>query len=180
MKDLNEILKIAIITIFGKLGAAWSVYFSMPAVIGFLAVGFVLGPSVLDIIKVNNVVTTMADIGVIIILFIAGIETDLDQLRRQAKDALLAAVGGVVFPFVLALLLLPIIKYSFAQSLLMGTVLTATSVSITVQVLADMNKLRSKEGATILGAAIADDIMEDTYRLVSDISKIKSLGYAPR
>lgn len=182
MKDLNEILKIAIITIFGKLGAAWSVYFSMPAVIGFLAVGFVLGPSVLDIIKVNNVITTMSDIGVIIILFIAGIETDLDQLRRQAKNALLAAVGGVVFPFVLALLLLPIIKYSFAQSLLMGTVLTATSVSITVQVLADINKLRSKEGATILGAAIADDIMgililTFTLTLVSEGKDINYLSF---
>ena len=101
----------------------------------------------------------MSDIGVIIILFIAGMETDLNQLKRQAKDALLAATGGVVAPFILALLLLPIIKYSFAQSLLMGTVLTATSVSISVQVLAEMNKLRSKEGATILGAAIADDVM---------------------
>ena len=159
MKDMDEILKIAIITIFGKLGAAWSLHFSMPTVIGFLAMGFVLGPSVLGIIEADKVIHTMSDIGVIIILFIAGMETDLNQLKRQAKDALLAATGGVITPFVLALLLLPIIKYSFAQSLLMGTVLTATSVSISVQVLAEMNKLRSKEGATILGAAIADDVM---------------------
>ncbi len=159
MKDMDEILKIAIITIFGKLGAAWSLHFSMPTVIGFLAIGFVLGPSVLGIIEADKVIHTMSDIGVIIILFIAGMETDLNQLKRQAKDALLAATGGVITPFILALLLLPIIKYSFSQSLLMGTVLTATSVSISVQVLAEMNKLRSKEGATILGAAIADDVM---------------------
>ncbi len=159
MKDLDEILKIAIITILGKLGAAWSLSYSMPTVIGFLAVGFVLGPSVLGVIHVDKVIHTMSDIGVIIILFLAGMETDLDQLKRQAKDALLAATGGVLAPFVLSILLLPLIKYSFTQSLLMGTVLTATSVSISVQVLAEMNKLRSKEGATILGAAIADDVM---------------------
>ncbi len=159
MKDLDEILKIAIITIIGKLGAAWSLSFSMPTVIGFLAVGFILGPSVLGIIHADKVIHTMSDIGVIIILFLAGMETDLDQLKRQAKDALLAATGGVTLPFVFALLILPFVKYSFTQSLLMGTVLTATSVSISVQVLAEMKKLRSKEGATILGAAIADDVM---------------------
>ncbi len=159
MKDLDEILKIAIITILGKLGAAWSLSYSMPTVIGFLAVGFILGPSVLGIIHVDKVIHTMSDIGVIIILFLAGMETDLNQLKKQAKDALLAAIGGVVTPFLLSILLLPLIKYSFTQSLLMGTVLTATSVSISVQVLAEMNKLRSKEGATILGAAIADDVM---------------------
>ena len=159
MKDLDEILKIAIITILGKLGAAWSLYFAMPTVIGFLAIGFILGPSVLGIIHADKVIHTMSDIGVIIILFLAGMETDLDQLKKQAKDALLAAAGGVLMPFALSVLLLPFIKYSFTQSLLMGTVLTATSVSISVQVLAEMNKLRSKEGATILGAAIADDVM---------------------
>ncbi len=159
MKDLDEILKIAIITILGKLGAAWSLYFAMPTVIGFLAIGFILGPSVLGIIHADKVIHTMSDIGVIIILFLAGMETDLEQLKRQAKDAFLAATGGVLMPFILSVLLLPFIKYSFTQSLLMGTVLTATSVSISVQVLAEMNKLRSKEGATILGAAIADDVM---------------------
>ena len=156
---MDNILKIAIITILGKLSAGWAASLSFPTVIGFLLVGFVLGPSVLGVIESDEVIHTMADIGVIILLFMAGMETDLKQMRRQAKDALLTATGGVIVPFVLSVIFLPLVHYSFTQSIFMGTVLTATSVSITVQVLAEMNKLRSKEGVTILGAAIADDVM---------------------
>jgi Kef-type K+ transport system membrane component KefB len=106
------------------------------------------------------VVRDFADVGVILLMFVAGLETDLAEMRRVGKVAFWAAFGGVVLPMAggiatAVLFGLPL----YWEAIFIGTILTATSVSISAQTLMEIGALRSREGATILGAAVIDDVM---------------------
>ena len=106
------------------------------------------------------VVRDLADVGVILLMFVAGLETDLAEMRRVGKVAFWAAFGGVVLPMAggiatAVLFGLPL----YWEAIFIGTILTATSVSISAQTLMELGALRSREGATILGAAVIDDVM---------------------
>src|SRR6185436_10274819 len=104
--------------------------------------------------------TDLADLGVILLMLVAGLETDLDQMRKVGTAAFWSATGGVVLPMIggiatAAAFGMPV----FWTGIFVGTILTATSVSISAQVLMELGVLRSKEGSTILGAAVIDDVM---------------------
>jgi len=106
------------------------------------------------------VVQDLADVGVILLMFVAGLETDVDEMRRTGHVAFWSAAGGVVLPMAggiatAAAFGMPI----FWEAIFVGTILTATSVSISAQTLMELGVLRSKEGSTILGAAVIDDVM---------------------
>jgi monovalent cation:proton antiporter-2 (CPA2) family protein len=101
----------------------------------------------------------MSEIGVLLLMFIAGLETDLAQLRKNWKSAFAVAIGGIVLPFFGGLGVGEWFGFAYHNALFLGVVLSATSVSISVQVLKEMNKLNSPEGTTILGAAVVDDIL---------------------
>ncbi|MRN54325.1 cation:proton antiporter [Paenibacillus monticola] len=156
---MEFIFYLVLILLFTKLAGDLSVRLGQPAVLGKLIVGIVLGPAVLGWIQEGEFIHYMSEIGVLLLMFIAGLETDLDQLRKNWKSAFAVAVGGIVLPFFGGLAIGELFGFAYYNALFMGVLLSATSVSISVQVLKDMNKLNSREGSTILGAAVVDDIL---------------------
>ncbi|MBN6204831.1 cation:proton antiporter [Ralstonia pickettii] len=153
------ILYLAIIIIAAKIAGAITVRFGQPAVLGELIVGVLLGPSVLGLIEESDLLGTFSTIGVILLMFIAGLETDLQEFKRSAKSATLVGLGGIIFPLFLGYMVGMMMDLSTLQAWFLGVMLSATSVSISVQSLKEMNQLRTPEGTTILGAAVLDDVV---------------------
>lgn len=153
------IFQLAIILLASKIAGDLSVRLKQPSVLGKLLIGIVLGPTVLGLITDTEILKEISQIGVILLMFIAGLETDLDEFKRTGKASTFVGVGGIVVPFVLGYFAGTFMNLSSIQSSFLGLLLSATSVSISVQVLKEMNKLKSREGATILGAAVIDDIL---------------------
>lgn len=153
------LLHLALILIFAKVGSSLSLKLKMPPVLGMLIIGIILGPSGFDIVKTDIVISYLAKIGVIMLLFSAGLETDIKKMKSQGKISLFTALGGVIIPFVLGYFTALFFGKDHYNATLVGTVLTATSVSVTVMTLIDMKRLHSPEGTSILGAAIIDDII---------------------
>jgi Kef-type K+ transport system membrane component KefB len=131
----------------------------MPAVLGELLAGILLGPSVLGLIRGDALLSGVADLGVLVLMFIAGLETDLVQMRKVGKASTLTALGGVILPFAAGFAVGEALGFGLATSLFLGAVLTATSVSVSVQVLGEAGALRSRIGSVILGAAVLDDVL---------------------
>ena len=131
----------------------------MPAVIGQLLVGIVLGPAMLGWVTSNNFVHIFSEIGVVILMFMAGLESDLDLLKKYLKPATSVALFGVIAPIILVYLLGRIYNFTNEEAIFLGVTFAATSVSISVEVLKELKKLDTKEGTTILGAAVIDDIL---------------------
>ncbi|GAF36812.1 Na(+)/H(+) antiporter [Lentilactobacillus farraginis DSM 18382 = JCM 14108] len=131
----------------------------VPAVIGQILVGIIVGPAVLNWVQLNSILQIFSQIGVVILMFIGGLESNLGLLKKYLRPAVVVAIIGVIFPIVmigaagLAFSLKPF------EAIFVGVVFSATSVSISVEVLRDYQSLDTKEGATILGAAVADDII---------------------
>lgn len=131
----------------------------VPAVLGQLLIGVMVGPSLLGWVQIDTTLNAFANLGVILLMFIAGIETDMQQMRKVGGTAFVSALTGVVVPFVVGTAFALALHYSLPISLFLGTLLTATSVSISAETLKDLKQLTSKEGTTILGAAVIDDVL---------------------
>ncbi len=131
----------------------------VPAVLGQLLIGVMVGPSLLGWVQIDTTLNAFANLGVILLMFIAGIETDMQQMRKVGGTAFVSALAGVVVPFVVGTAFALALHYSLPISLFLGTLLTATSVSISAETLKDLKQLTSKEGTTILGAAVIDDVL---------------------
>ncbi len=157
---------LAIILIFAKAFGLIAKRLNVPSVVGEIIAGIVIGPTVLGFVTANDFLTPMAEIGVILLMFLAGLETDLNELRKVGWAAALIAVFGVFVPLLGGTwLYIAFYKISLLDSMeilkavFLGCVLTATSVSITVQVLREIGHLRGRVGTTIMGAAIIDDVI---------------------
>lgn len=170
MESYDFLLTIAIILISTKLFSLITKKFQMPQVVGALVAGLLLGPAVLNIVKESSFIDNVAELGVIVLMFTAGLETDIKELRNSGKASLVIATIGVLVPlgggFLVAyifnrpgLIASDVASSVFLQNMFIGIILTATSVSITVETLKEMGKLNTKAGNAILGAAIIDDIM---------------------
>lgn len=157
--ESNILINLAIIIFTSKAFGALSKKIKQPPVIGMLLLGIILGPTVFDFIKSGEVISWIAKIGVLLLLFEAGLETDIKRIKDESKQALLPALGGIIFPFIFGYLLTFILIGDQTQSLIVGTIFTATSVSISVMSLLDMRKLKSMEGRCIVNSAIIDDIV---------------------
>ena len=163
----NFLLLLGLIVAAAKAAGWLSLRLGQPAVLGELLAGVVLGPSLLDILHarpfaaeaMGTGVFLLANIGVVLLMFIAGLETDLEQMRRVGRVAATAGVAGVAVPLFLGLAVALPFGFGLQKSIFMGIVLTATSVSITVQTLIELRQLDSKEGTTLLGAAVVDDVI---------------------
>lgn len=131
----------------------------IPAVIGELLIGIIIGPGVLNWVQNSSALSVFANIGVILLMFMAGLESNLAQLRKVLRPALAVAVCGVILPVVLMGGVSLAFGYYFTEALFIGVVFSATSVSISVVVLREFHALDTRAGATILGAAVADDII---------------------
>lgn len=131
----------------------------IPAVIGEIVVGVIVGPAILNLVQLNRLVNTFSEIGVVILMFIGGLESNLQLLKKYLRPAVVVAIIGVIFPVVIMGGVSLFFNFTPFESLFIGVIFSATSVSISVEVLKEFHKLDSKEGATILGAAVADDII---------------------
>jgi Kef-type K+ transport system membrane component KefB len=131
-----------------------------PAVVGELMAGVILGSSVLGVVDSNDeVLHLLAELGVVILLFEIGLETDLRQLMRVGGVSTVVAVVGVALPFGLGYLVCRLLGLENIVAVVAGSTLTATSVGITARVLSDMNRLQEPESRIILGAAVIDDVI---------------------
>lgn len=158
-ETLSMLLPLAVILVGAKAAAQLSTRFGLPAVFGELVLGLVLGPSLLGFIHPNDMFQIMADIGVILLMFMAGLETDVAAMKSVGKASLLTAIGGVVLPLSGGYAVGVAFGLEWHHALFLGVVLTATSVSISAQTLRELGRLRSKEGSIILGAAVIDDVL---------------------
>ncbi|CAJ1226193.1 sodium:proton antiporter [Levilactobacillus zymae] len=131
----------------------------VPAVIGELLIGIVIGPAMLNWVQLNSLVSLFSDIGVVILMFLGGLESDLKLLVKYLKPAIIVATSGVIFPVVIMGAVSWWWGFSALEALFIGVIFSATSVSISVAVLKEYHALGTREGATILGAAVADDII---------------------
>ncbi|MFD2171802.1 cation:proton antiporter [Tumebacillus lipolyticus] len=153
------IFELTIILVATKLAGDLAVRFGQPSVLGKLLVGLLLGPSVLGWIESTDILNEISQIGVILLMFLAGLETDLDEFKRSGKAGALVGLGGIVLPLGLGYLSGAVIGLNHLESLFLGLLLSATSVSITVQSLREMGRLNSREGTTLMSAAVIDDVL---------------------
>lgn len=156
---MELVLTLLIILVGTKLAGELSIKLGQPAVLGKLIIGIILGPAVLGWVVEDHLITEIAEVGVILLMFIAGLETDLDELKKNWKSAMAVAVGGIIMPLICGYAGGLAFGLDQTQSLFIGLLLCATSVSISVQTLKEMNKLSTREGTTILGAAVVDDVL---------------------
>ena len=186
---MRLVIQLAVILIAAKLvGEAFERFLKMPAVLGELAAGIIIGPLALGGIElpfvgslfelvpdtdheaalgpidhISEPLWAIAQVGSIVLLFMAGLETDLRQFLRYARPATLVALGGVVLPFAFGDVLTVVFGYAEGlgdvRALFIGAVMTATSIGITVRVMSDLRRLGTPEGVTVLGAAVLDDVV---------------------
>lgn len=159
-------LDLAIILITAKLFGILARKVRAPQVVGEILAGLLIGPSVLGLVDSSDFLVSMAEIGVVLLMFSAGLETDLKQLAKTGPVATLIAMAGVAVPLVGGTLTYMAIYHvdsfkgeEFHQAIFVGCILTATSVGITVEALREMGYLKGKVGTTILSAAIIDDVI---------------------
>ena len=165
--DYSFLLQIAIILLSTKLLGLLTKRISLPQVVGALAAGIILGPMLLDVVERNDLIVNLAELGVIVLMFSAGLETDIQELKKAGLASFVIALLGVIVPLVGGFFLAdfyntdqnPEMASLFWQNIFIGVVLTATSVSITVETLKELGALNSRAGNAILGAAVIDDIL---------------------
>jgi Kef-type K+ transport system membrane component KefB len=130
-----------------------------PAVLGELIAGVLLGSSVLGLVPLSDAVLELAEIGVVLLLFEVGLETDLAELMRVGAPALAVALAGMVLPFAGGYAVTLALGHSALTATFVGAALTATSIGITARVLSELKVLATREGQIILGAAVVDDVL---------------------
>ena len=172
--SLQVLLFLTLIIVAAKAGGALANRVGQPSVFGEILVGLLLGPTVLNVlgwpmflpaagenaVSLELLTRDLAQIGVILLMFVAGLETDLAQMRQIGKVAFWSAFGGVVLPFAGgAATAVAFGMPLWWEGIFVGTILTATSVSISAQTLIELGALRTREGSTILAAAVIDDVM---------------------
>lgn len=153
------LLKIAVLLVITKIGGLICRKIKMPEVLGSLMAGVILGPLVFNVIHHDEAIEILANLGVILLMFFAGIETDVEQFKKAGKSSFVIAVFGVLVPLVLGTAGAYLFFNNIIQNIFIGVILTATSVSITVATLNELRRLRSRAGINILGAAVIDDIV---------------------
>ena len=164
MLSYEFLFDLALILISTKLFGLITKKVKMPQVVGALLAGVILGPAVLNVLSETEFIQKLAELGVIVLMFTAGLETDINQLKKTGKASFIIAVLGVIIPLAGGFFIASIFNKgndvnTILQNVFIGIILTSTSVSITVETLKEMGKLSTRAGNAILGAAIIDDIL---------------------
>lgn len=164
---LQLALLLAIFLPAGKIVASVCSRYGIPAILGELMVGVIAGPGCIDILHRTLFTGTpagdsfllLAQIGGFVLMFIAGLETDIERMREASTTAFLVALSGVIWPFFLGAGAAHMLGLSWPSACFLGGALTATSVSISARTLMDAGKMTTPEASVILGAAVIDDVM---------------------
>lgn len=170
MESYDFLMDLALILLSTKLLGLLTKKVHMPQVVGALLAGLILGPAALNILRETDFIHQMSEIGVIVLMFCAGLETDIDELKKCGKASFIIALCGVIVPLIGGFAVAWFFNRPgmiestastslFLQNMFIGVILTATSVSITVETLKEMGRLNTEAGNAILGAAIIDDIL---------------------
>lgn len=166
MTDYTFLISVAIIILTTRFLGGLFKEANMPQVVGALVAGVILGPSVLGLIQETDFIANSAEIGVILLMFLAGLDTDVSELKDNKVSLVVIAMLGVLLPLIGGA-----VSYYFyfhvdaadfdqvLKAVFIGVILTATSVSITVEALREMGKLNGPVGSAILGAAVLDDVI---------------------
>ncbi|EAC7125141.1 cation:proton antiporter, partial [Listeria monocytogenes] len=165
-------LVLGVSQIFGVLASRMG----LPKIVGELLVGVVLGPSLLNIVQPGEFLHIFSEIGVLLLMFIAGMETDFKKLKANLKPSIIVALFGVIIPLVAFLLFGKYLHMETMESFFVGIIFSATSVSITVKIFMDSDILQTKVAAIVLGAAVIDDIL--AVLLISAYKSVDQLATA--
>jgi Na+:H+ antiporter len=152
------LIDLAIILTAAKIGGELVERMGQPAVLGELMAGVLLGPSLLGLVEPLELIKFLAEIGLILLLFKVGLESDITELMRAGPSAGIVAFTGLIAPFILGYLISIWLGMEQITAIFIGATLTATSIGITARVLADLNMSNTRESTIILGAAVLDDI----------------------
>ena len=162
----HYLMDLALILLSTKVLGILTKRIQMPQVVGALVAGLILGPAMLNVLSETEFLTQLSELGVIVLMFSAGMGTDIQELKHSGKAGFLVALLGVIVPLVLGTGLAMLADRTgmietsgFLEDVFIGTILTATSVSITVETLKEIGKLDTKVGNTILAAALIDDVL---------------------
>ncbi|MGQ9516699.1 MAG: cation:proton antiporter [Anaerolineae bacterium] len=164
---LQLLLALFIILVAAKSAGYLSTRLGQPSVLGELLIGLILGPTLFNMLHwpffndphLGETVSHLAELGVLILMFVAGMEVDIETMLRAGRPAVLAGVVGVIAPILLGGLQGWLAGFDLAHSTFLGLTLAATSVSISAQTLMELNVLRSRVGMALLGAAVVDDVL---------------------
>jgi Na+:H+ antiporter len=164
---LQLALLLAILLPAGKVAASLCTRFGIPAILGELLVGVALGPGAVDLLHLHlfeggqatGALMLLAQVGAMVLMFMAGVETDIERMREASLTAFMVALSGVIWPFLLGAGVGHLFGLSWTTACFLGGALTATSVSISARTLMDAGKMSSPEATVILGAAVIDDVM---------------------
>ena len=165
MESYTYLLLLALILLSTKVLGLATEKIHMPQVVGALLAGIILGPSGFGVLQSTDFLVKTAEIGVIMLMFTAGIDTDLEEVKSTGVQALVIAVAGVTVPLLLCgglyffFFMDEFSFYDVLKAAFVGSVFSATSVSITVETLNEMGKLKTRTGTTLLSAALIDDIL---------------------
>lgn len=167
--ELEFLIQISLLLVVAIIGGWLAKKISMPKVLGQIIMGIIIGPTVLNMIGHSDqeIIQVISQIGVIFLMFLAGLETDIKEFKASGKGALIIALAGLISTLVLGTILpliffeqyLPTGNQKLLFAMYIGTILTATSVSISVSVLKDIEQLRSKQGISIIEGALIDDVL---------------------
>lgn len=174
--SLQVLFFLALLILLAKAAGGLASRIGFPAVLGELLAGVVLGPTLINVwrfpwfavsapaginahVSLSAFINVLAEVGVVVLMFLAGLETDISAMKKAFGPAFWAACGGVILPFAGSALIGHELGFAWREAIFIGTILTATSVSITAQTLMNLKQLRSKAGSTILAAAVIDDVL---------------------
>lgn len=162
MTDYRYLLDIALILLSTKVFGLFTRRLQMPSVVGALIAGILLGPACLNLVQMSNLIESLSEIGVIILMFGAGLGTSITDLKRAGLKAFIIATIGVIVPLIVGYIIGGFYNVgpdAWLGNLFLGVILTATSVGITVETLKEMNCLATESGNAILAAAVIDDVL---------------------
>jgi Na+:H+ antiporter len=159
MEFRELLLGLALVWLAAKLAGEGLERLGQTAVLGELLAGVLIGPGVLGLVHESQVMHALAELGVLILLFEVGLESDLDELLKAGPQAALVAVVGVAVPFTAGFAVMRWLDHPPLLAIFVGATLTATSVGITARVLADLGRLQDPAANVVLGAAVVDDIL---------------------
>ena len=162
MENYRYLLDIALILLATKAFGLFTRRLQMPSVVGSLLAGIILGPALLNIVQPSNLISSLSEIGVIVLMFEAGLDTSITDLKNAGLKALWIALLGVLVPLAMGFLVGSMYNVgpeAWLENLFIGVILTATSVGITVETLKEMGAIKTHSGNTILAAAVIDDVL---------------------
>jgi len=157
--ELLILLDLAIVIVLAKSLEEIIVRLGQPPILGDLLAGIIIGPTVLGLVKATHNVEVVGWLGIVVLIFLAGLETDIEAAKKYGLNAVFVALGGVLVTFFLAYIIALLFNYSYITALFIATILSPTSVSVTSMTLLELGVIRTRIGEIILGAAFADDVM---------------------